>query len=392
MRRSAKLEEEKKSKNAISQCRRKKKKEEKNVSAYDGPSEEELRKLEKDLESQEMLLQGLNKENQKMAEEAKQAKLEHEETQRRMFEEHERLNKVINNLTQQLQLGDTARSTHERAMELEKQLNKDAEIGKLKDDIEENAHRWRNKEEEFKLQIEILRKEKKDLVDEMKKRAETMDRSETAATQQLQRTMATEKRRYEESLSVLKKRLAWYAENQDMIDKNDELVKNQQNQITTLKKRLVQLEEVARVVARRGMPGTPKLKKGTDELDDSFVEDGESTSKHLTGKVGMIPSQRHPEDIKTIKQLKDKLVELSDAFKKRNPNSVAALIQASGPPEELVNERDTLKKTVTILKESMEKQKDEYEKRLRRFRQDHERIQNGNGTANRFSWHRQPQR
>ena len=39
-----------------------------------------------------------------------------------------------------------------------------------------------------------------------------------------------------------------------------------------------------------------------------------------------------------------------------------------------MNERDTLKKTVTILKESMEKQKDEYEKRLRRFRQDHERI------------------
>ena len=68
--------------------------------------------------------------------------------------------------------------------------------------------------------------------------------------QQLQRTMTTEKRRFEESLSVLKKRLAWYAENQDMIDKNDELVKNQQNQITTLKKRLVQLEEVARVVAR----------------------------------------------------------------------------------------------------------------------------------------------
>ena len=63
--------------------------------------------------------------------------------------------------------------------------------------------------------------------------------------QQLQRTMTTEKRRFEESLSVLKKRLAWYAENQDMIDKNDELVKNQQNQITTLKKRLVQLEEVA---------------------------------------------------------------------------------------------------------------------------------------------------
>ena len=90
-----------------------------------------MRKLEKDLESQEMLLQGLNKENQKMAEEAKQAKLEHEETQRRMFEEHERLNKVINNLTQQLQLGDTATSAHKRAMELEKQLNKDVEIGKL---------------------------------------------------------------------------------------------------------------------------------------------------------------------------------------------------------------------------------------------------------------------
>ena len=57
-------------------------------------------------------------------------------------------------------------------MELEKQLNKDAEIEKLKEDIEENAHRWR-KEEEFKLQIEILRKEKKDLVDD-EKASETM--------------------------------------------------------------------------------------------------------------------------------------------------------------------------------------------------------------------------
>ena len=104
LRRSAKLEEEKKIEERNFTMPTKEKKEEKNVSAYDGPSEEELRKLEKDLESQEMLLQGLNKENQKMAEEVKQAKLEHEETQRRMFEEHERLNKVINNLTQQLQL------------------------------------------------------------------------------------------------------------------------------------------------------------------------------------------------------------------------------------------------------------------------------------------------
>ena len=403
LRRSAKLEEAKKIEDRSFTMPAAKKEEEeekkKKMSAYDGPSEEELRKLEKDLESQEMLLQGLNKENQKMADEARQTKLVNEETQRRMFEEHERLNKVVNNLTQQLQLGDTATSVHQRAMDLEKQLNKDSEIAKLKEDIEENSHRWKNKEEELKLQIEILKKEKKDLVVEMKTREETVDRSDTAAMQQLQRTMNTEKRRYEESLSVLKKRLAWYAENQDMIDKNDELVKNQQNQITTLKKRLVQLEEVARVVARRGMPGTPKVKKGSDDLNNSFMDDDDSNisgARHLTGKVSMIPSQRHPDDIKTIKQLKDKLVELSDALKKRNPNSVAALIQASGPPEELINERDTLKKTVIVLKESLEKQKDEYEKRLRRFRQDHEKIRTamerqidsntGNGSSNNNSF------
>merc|ERR1711871_1777237 len=67
LRRSAKLEEEKKIEERNFTMPTKEKKEEKNVSAYDGPSEEELRKLEKDLESQEMLLQGLNKENQKMA-------------------------------------------------------------------------------------------------------------------------------------------------------------------------------------------------------------------------------------------------------------------------------------------------------------------------------------
>ena len=119
LRRSAKLEEEKKIEERNFTMPTKGKRKRRKSAPMTGPSEEELRKLEKDLESQEMLLQGLNKENQKMAEEAKQAKLEHEETQRRMFEEHERLNKVINNLTQQLQLGDTATSAHKRAMELE---------------------------------------------------------------------------------------------------------------------------------------------------------------------------------------------------------------------------------------------------------------------------------
>merc|ERR1711988_777333 len=92
LRRSAKLDEAKKIEDRSFTMPAAKKEEEekkkKNLSAYDGPSEEELRKLEKDLESQEMLLQGLNKENQKMADEARQTKLVNEETQRRMFEEH----------------------------------------------------------------------------------------------------------------------------------------------------------------------------------------------------------------------------------------------------------------------------------------------------------------
>ena len=52
LRRSAKLEEEKKIEERNFTMPTKEKIEEKNVSAYDGPSEEELRKLEKDLESQ----------------------------------------------------------------------------------------------------------------------------------------------------------------------------------------------------------------------------------------------------------------------------------------------------------------------------------------------------
>ena len=65
---------------------------------FDGPSEEELLRLEKELETMEGLIAGYQKENERLVEEAKESKLFFEDSKRRFFEDNERLNKTIINL------------------------------------------------------------------------------------------------------------------------------------------------------------------------------------------------------------------------------------------------------------------------------------------------------
>lgn len=330
--------------------------------SFEGPSEDELQRLEKEMQEMETLIHGYQKENEKLVSDAKDDKLRHEDAERRWFEEHERLNKIINSLRQQVNDPESALKNTVTAR-LQNQLEQDAKIARLEEDLQELAHKSKNKEEELKLQLVMSKKALNDLEQELRTQEQIESASEAAAITNLKRRMEQEQRRYEESVSTFKKRLAWYAENQDIIDKNDELVKNQQNQIHTLKKRLVQLEEVARMVARKGGPGTPARNKREEA---TVVPTAMST-----------PTRRDPGDVKTIKELKDKLVEVTEALQKRNPNSVAALIQAAGPPEELLAERDSLKMSLKMLKQEIEAQKNDYEKRLRRFRQDHERVKMG---------------
>jgi hypothetical protein len=340
---------------------------------FDGPSEDELLRLEKELETMEGLIAGYQKENERLVEESKDSKLFFEDSKRRFFEDNERLNKTIINLKQQIAApeDDYLNKANER---LQKTLLRDQQIAKLEEDLGELRHKSKNKEEELKLQLAMAKKQAQDLEADMRIQMNATEQTEQQKVKDLKKKMTLQEGRYEESLGTLKKRLAWYAENQTIIDKNDELVKNQQQQISTLKKRLLQLEEVARVVARRGGT-TPSRKKGA-RADPSSAEGGASPLRVSgVGPLGVV--RRDPADIKAIKELKEKLVELSDALKKRNPNSVAALIQAAGPPEELVNERDALKSSVKLLKQEIESQKNDYEKRLRRFRQDHERIKAG---------------
>jgi hypothetical protein len=79
-------------------------------------------------------------------------------------------------------------------------------------------------------------------------------------------------------------------------------------------------------------------------------------------------------DIKRIKELEGQLTEMADAMRKRNPNSVAALLHASAPPKELLAERDSLAAKVTALQVELKSINDTHTNKMRSFRQEHERM------------------
>lgn len=79
-------------------------------------------------------------------------------------------------------------------------------------------------------------------------------------------------------------------------------------------------------------------------------------------------------DIKRIKELEEQLAEMAEAMRKRNPNSVAALLHASEPPRELTAERDMLASKVSSLENELKSINEVHASKMRSFRQEHERM------------------
>ena len=143
-------------------------------------------------------------------------------------------------------------------------------------------------------------------------------------------------------------------------------VAKQREIITQLKERLASLEALA-----RSKIGEAAVKAAVNGSVDA-------TSASSPGRAAIEGTKRSGgrslRDIKRIKELESQLSEMADAMRKRNPNSVAALLHASAPPKELLAERDSLASKVTALEVELKSINEIHANKLRSFRQEHERM------------------
>ena len=136
----------------------------------------------------EGLIAGYQKENERLVEEAKESKLFFEDSKRRFFEDNERLNKTIINLKQQIAApeDDYLNKANER---LQQTLMKDQKISKLEEDLSELRHKSKNKEEELKLQLAMVKKQAQDLETEMRIQLSATEQTEQQKIKDLKKRM-----------------------------------------------------------------------------------------------------------------------------------------------------------------------------------------------------------
>ena len=300
-------------------------------------SEGELSDLRREIAEQEQLLKGYQAENEAAIGQLKAMREEAAEKQDLMTQENGRL---ARDLVQAVEEGRRATAT--KAAWLEEKLGLDQALRSAQEAT--HAVELRLKEE-----VDRHRREKQELhaksagVDLQKMEAEN------DVLAQVQHEMQRLKEQHRVHCEDLENKLRWYAENQQIIADTEAKLQAQAENIQELEAAL----EKAREGSGAGTGGTGTgPKKG-----------GRSSSSKQEAKLAA-----------RVKELEAELDGVREALGKRNPNSLAALIQASKPS---VEESRIVQDLRAQIEDMQNKESDlilQHEKQLRSLRQEHEKM------------------
>ncbi|CAH1798164.1 unnamed protein product, partial [Owenia fusiformis] len=224
-----------------------------NGQSIEGASEEQLKRFEQEIREQEKLLQGYQQENEKLYKELKSVQSDGKVNRDKIFRENQRLNSQVINLRSQVERLETELSTKGGRTITDHQTVSGSVnsavlgAGRI---AQLNAELKQSKTREGKLKFEIstleqtrreLEKHIEMLVAEGEDMRETMDKMRSLNTdkdKETQRELLVEVER-------LKKRVKWYAENQDLLDRDASIIQTKEEEIVQLKKQLAQIRNKA---------------------------------------------------------------------------------------------------------------------------------------------------
>ncbi|XP_028411147.1 centrosomal protein of 162 kDa-like isoform X2 [Dendronephthya gigantea] len=251
-------------------------------------SDEELRKLEKEICDQDQLLTGYQQENERLYEDLKQAQVKAKTAEAQMFKENQKLASEVAVLKEKLErkegtfeLSGTAAMGAERIHQLHSQL-------KI----------LRTNEQEMKKEMDTLESDKRRLEKDLKK----LEREKDEAVQRVDQAIGTNSQTLQDmesghasEIQRLNRKLAWYVENQELLDKDAAILKEKNEEIKELRGLVERMEK------ERGNINMEKDKKDKERAGDA----------------------------KRIQDLERQIREMEQIIKRRYPNSIPALIYAA---------------------------------------------------------------
>ncbi|KAJ8411430.1 hypothetical protein AAFF_G00162380 [Aldrovandia affinis] len=303
-------------------------------------TEEQLKLIEKEVKEQETLIQGYHQENEKLYQQVKGLEAQRKQNEEAMFQENQRLlselaiarEQINRNNTQRIVGKDSEPAPSRSQADLSAQLQA---AQKVEVRLAEEIRRLRQEKQGLEVDLELMRKER----DQAKAQV-------IHASGDLSFEMRTQVEEHKVEVEALKKRLQWYAENQELLDKDAARLRAATTEIQRLKE---QVERLRMEVGRR------------DGLQQKKVE-----------KSG---------DAKRIQDLERQVKEMEKILRRRHPNSLPALIFAAasaggGGAGALENPQTValLERRAHRLEAELEGRDEEAKRSLRAMEQQYHRI------------------
>ncbi|TRY86368.1 hypothetical protein DNTS_012144 [Danionella cerebrum] len=269
--------------------------------ASDPVTEEKLRVIEKEMKEQETLIQGYHQENEKLYLQMKVLQAQSKQSEEALFTENQRLLAELGFLREQVNTNTVQRSIRERSV-----ANQSFSMAELMSQV----HAAQKKEERLQEEIRLLKQEKQALFVDLEIMRKERDRARvqavcTSGDKGFELKMLQEK--HQEEVTELKKRLQWYAENQELLDKDASRL---QAATTETQKLTEQVEKLKMEVNRRANEHQRKAKERSSE--EKKIQDLErQASLSLSHSLIML------------------LKQMEELLKRRHPNSLPALILAA---------------------------------------------------------------
>nr|XP_009482317.1 PREDICTED: centrosomal protein of 162 kDa [Pelecanus crispus] len=303
-------------------------------------TEEKLAQIKKEIEDQEVIIQGYQQENERLYKQMKELQIQNKKNEERMFKENQCL------MSELILLREKIEKTN-----IQSQIVQDSEPARNQSFTELISELRAAQKEETKLQEEIrrLKQDKQALEVDLgqAKKERDLAKVQIASTSgEKSYEFKVMEESYKQEITHLKRRLQWYAENQDLLDKDAARLKEAREEIEKLKL------EVEKLRAEAG---------------DQCVQQ----KKRLRDRAA---------DAKRIQDLERQIREMEGILKRRYPNSLPALIYAAAAAEKTndlsakTNTVDFLERRIKKLETELEGKDDEAKKSLRAMEQQFQKI------------------
>ncbi|KAM9267788.1 centrosomal protein of 162 kDa isoform 3-T4 [Cariama cristata] len=303
-------------------------------------TEEKLAQIQKEIEDQEVIIQGYQQENERLYKQMKELQIQNKKNEERMFKENQCL------MSELIALREKIEKTN-----IQSRIMQDSEPARNQSFTELISELRAAQKEETKLQEEIrrLKQDKQALevdLGQAKKERDLAKVQIASTSDEKSYEFKVMEESYKQEITSLKRRLQWYAENQDLLDKDAARLKDAKEEIEKLKL------EVEKLRAEAG---------------DQCVQQ----KKRLRDRAA---------DAKRIQDLERQIREMEGILKRRYPNSLPALIYAAAAAEKTndhsakTNTIDFLERRIKKLETELEGKDDEAKRSLRTMEQQFQKI------------------